>query len=81
MVDVRGFLRDYFKDADARQRRAAGITFDFISTAWSRKLEKLERGEPIGVYWFTIRDFLTREQQSQGGRWVVQEDGTLMKDL
>lgn len=80
-MSVRDYLVDHYRQADAKHRAAAGVTFDFIANRWTRELAKLERGEPVGVYWFTIRDFLTPEQQAQGGRWVVQEDGSLLKDL
>lgn len=80
-MNIREFLIDLYKQADARHRAAAGVTLDFIGNQWSRQLTKVQAGEAVSVYWFTIRQFLTQHQQAQGGRWIVQEDGSLLKDL
>lgn len=52
-----------------------------LRTSWLEKVEKLDRGEAIGVYFVAIMPYLNRQQLAMGGRWIVQEDGSLMKDL
>lgn len=84
-VPIRDHLHAHAMRAHADQVAAVeaslGRPTENLRTSWLDRAIAIERGEAIGVYWILIHDYLTPAQRALGGRWIVQEDGELLRDL